>query len=211
MKRFVFYLVLLFNFSISAQTLGITEILLDENGKQITKEEFTNKIGPPDFKYTYYRAKEANDATIYHKLILRKETGIIEEIDKFKIIAAIKEITGKEIHLNQTIIINFYFMNVGADPLGAVKYYSNERKFKRFIRNNKQYAQFHITEKGLVYENENVYEDKFGKIANMLFSLPFSLNYIIIKPDGSYYKYIGEYNEGAIPTVLEADWNIQTK
>jgi hypothetical protein len=75
----------------------------------------------------------------------------------------------------------------------------------RLIRKD-QYRNFFIIEKGLPYNDENVYEDKHDKIKNMLFVLPFDSSFIIIKPSGEYYKYInGEYSHKRMRKALRAE------
>lgn len=56
---------------------------------------------------------------------------------------------------------------------------------------------------------KNAYEDKNYVIGNTVFPDEiYCGNYIIIKPNGQYYKQVGEYRQDDISKIAEAEWKI---
>lgn len=205
MKKLMLSLLVISTFSLFAQTAK-REILLDETNKVITEEEFKKQTAPPDYKYTYTITK--NEHSVIKKLILRKELGTIKEIDRLRVISELEAISGRKVDPSQTIIINFFHEGNSENRTRTVHHYSTDGKYKRFIGRSPHIAQFFITEKGFSYNKKNIVNDKNEQIEKLLFPVPFYSNYIIIKPNGHYYKQVSEYRQDDIPKILEEEWKI---
>lgn len=210
MKPFPLLLLLLLSCNLFAQTKAKKKIFLDENNKTITESELKSRVVPPD--YIFVSSTIENDTTIIKKLVLRKELGVISDENRFKIIAALEEISGNKIIPSQIIIINFFYEgDDNGSKTRTIKHYSSDKAYKRFLKKNPHITQFFITENSFKYSNDNIFKDSNDKIKDMIFQYPFYSNYIIIKPDGHYFKHVGEYRQWDIPAILEADWSIETK
>ena len=204
MKGFISFTILFFTITLSAQTSAKKEYLFDENNNVITQQEFKLKTAAPEYTYTYIIIK--NDTAVIAKTVLRREYGILSQEDRERIISELKNVSGKSISDDQTIVINFFYTNRTNNKTLAYNHYPADAGYKKFIRKHPQYAQFFITEKGLLHKENYVYEDTGDVIRNMLFKYPFEANYIIIKPNGHYFRHVGEYRQDEIPDILQADW-----
>ena len=209
MDKIISVLLLLLSFTVYSQTTPKKEILLDENGKIITANDFKKKVASPKREYTYTRFE--NDTAVFGKIVLRKEYGTLTKEDRLKVIEELGKLSGRKIYEEQTVIVNFFYKNLTNNTTLAINHYPSDGKYKRFISRNPQYAQFFLAERGLKSEKDYVYEDQNEVIRRMLFPHNFEANYIIIKPDGKYFKHIGEYRQDDIPEILEAEWNVKTK
>lgn len=203
MKKIIVLLFLVLTSSLFSQTKE--EVFLDENNKTVTKQEFEKKMGPPEYAYIPTTYEDEN--AIIKKLVLRRELGIIKEQDRLDIVSALEEITGQQIDPEKTIIINFFYEDL-KNPSGAcIDNYSTDRKYKKYLKQQVDITQFFVVEKGYIYSKKRAVEDRFDKIRKMLFFDKFHCgNYIIIKPNGHYFKQVGEYPQDDIPKILEAEW-----
>ena len=67
----------------------------------------------------------------------------------------------------------------------------------------KNISQFFVTEKMYVYKKKSVAEDKNGIIKKLLFeNATYCGNYIILLPDGRFYRRYGEYRQDEIPFLI---------
>ena len=118
-----------------------------------------------------------------------------------------KQLTGKVVDASQTIIINFFYKEPVKNQAPCIDHYTADKKYLRFTRKHKEYVQFFITEKGFNYDQKTVYEDVEETISKLLFNdIVHCGNYIIIKPNGHYYKKVGEYRQDDNPSKIKEDW-----
>lgn len=204
MKKFILLLFLSYASTIFAQTAK-KEILLDENGKQITAVEFKKNVTPPGNKYTY--TKYENDTVVYGRLVPFRSYGVLDEQVKAKIINELTQLTGNEVDKSKTIIINYYYIEPVKNQRPCIDHYTSDKAYKRFIKKNEDIAQFFITTQGYRYKKDDVFEDKNYVIGKAVFPDEiYCGNYIIIKPNGQYYKQVGEYRQDHIPKIVKAEW-----
>ncbi|MGQ2984190.1 hypothetical protein [Flavobacterium sp.] len=204
MKKYLIIITVLF---FSLYTHGQTakkEYLLDENNKPITESIFKSKIGSSDYHYVLLET----DSTLTAKLILRDQYGSITPEKRNEIIQYLTGISGIKISDDQIIVVNFYYKDPETSANkrygSCIDHYTDDRKYLRFFKNNPAAVQFFITAKDYVYSKNKTLEDK-GRIFQdgFFFYGGHCGNYIIIKPDGSYYKRIGEYRQDEIPGKIE--------
>jgi hypothetical protein len=202
MKSITFFL--LFTISLLGQTSQKKEYLFDETGNIIKQQEFKKKIDTS--QYTYLITE--NDTAYIARLHLREEFGSITENERQEVISEIKSLTKKEINDNQIIIINYFYKEITMNQRPCIDHYTEDSAYKRFCkRKGQQLVQLFITEKGFNYNKDFVFQDKNEIIRNLLFKTG-SLcgNYIIIKPNGRFYRHIGEYRQNEIPDKIKANW-----
>ncbi|WP_294823156.1 hypothetical protein, partial [uncultured Flavobacterium sp.] len=176
------------------------EKLIDENGAAITESAFKTKINNGNYHYILLET----DSTLTAKLVKRDQYGAITPEKRNEIIKYLTRISGKEISESQIMVVHFYY----EDPESpankrhgtCIDHYTGDRKYLQFFKNNPEAVQFFITAKDYVYDEKKTFEDKERLFQDEFFSHGgYCGNYIIIKPDGSYYKRIGEYRQDEIP------------
>ena len=204
MKKYKYTITLFVFFAainLSGQNTSKKEYLLDENGNSTTLEKFKAKLSP---EYTYGIME--NDTAVIAKIVLREEKGKLnaEQVEEIK--TTLKILTDSNIDDNQTIIIHFFYKPSNYTGDSCIDNYTGDAKYKRFINKNPQYARFNLTEKGYKINRKNVFEDITNSIYRYLLYGSACGNYIIIKPDGSYLKQIGEYRQNEIPKKLNEGW-----
>jgi len=205
MKNLLFLICSLVSISSLAQVAAKKEVLLDENGKQISEDEFNKKVTPPGNKHTYTITE--TDSVVYGRLVPFREYGTISNQDKQSVIEELEKISGKRINGSQTLIINFYYVEPVKNQRPCIDHYTSDGTYRRFIKRNEDIAQFFITTKAYNYEKDMVYEDANGIIGKLLFpNKIYCGNYIIISPNGHYYKQVSEYRQDDIPKILESEW-----
>jgi len=204
MKLFTLVFLTFYSLNIFAQTTLKKEFYLDENKKPILLAEFKGKVSLSN-KYSYTVVSET-DSTLIAKLIFREQTGVLQPIERDAVVKVLQQLTGKAIDASQTIIINFFYREPVKNQASCIDHYTFDKKYLRFINKHTDYAQFFITEKGFNY-NQSVYEDLNEAIRNLLFKdVVHCGNYIIIKPNGHYYKRVGEYRQDDISSKIKEDW-----
>jgi hypothetical protein len=67
-------------------------------------------------------------------------------------------------------------------------------------------VQFYVSQQGFKYSKDFVFEDKDDVIRKMFFPYGLDCNYIIIKPDGSFYRQMSEHHQDQILKKAKADW-----
>jgi|GEM_PF-1865755 len=178
--------------------------LFDENGEIISQKTFEEKSGTG--KYAWHISE--NNDSIVARIILREQYGSITIEERNEIVMALKALTGKSISNDQKIIINYFLKeNPPAKQKPCIDHYSSDRVYLKFLKKNKDVFQAFITNKGFSYNKDFVFEDKNETIKKLLFKYAADCgNYIIIQPDGKFYRRIGEYRQDFIPKKLKEDW-----
>ena len=204
MKLFTLVFLTFYSLNIFAQTTLKKEFYLDENNKPILLAEFKGKVSLSN-KYSYTVVSET-DSTLTTKIIFREQTGVMQPGERDAVVKALQRLTNQSVDASQTIIINFFYREPVKNQAPCIDHYTFDKKYLRFINKYTDYAQFFITEKGFNY-NQSVYEDVSEAIRNLLFKdVVHCGNYIIIKPNGHYYKHVGEYRQDDISSKIKEDW-----
>lgn len=194
-----YILFILFSLNCFSQTNSKVQYLFDENDQLISQDQFKNKLNDKKIELITYEI----DTAFIGRFLKKKEIGILSSSDKIKIYNAIQNISKKKIDDSKTIIINFFYKD-NPEPNGScIDYYVTDKAYKKFLDNNNSISQFFITEKNYDYKNKNVYQDKNDIIRATLFKYKFACgNYIIIQPNGNFYRKLGEYKQDEIPQNL---------
>jgi len=196
---FLFLFLSLCSFSQSSEKQGY---LFDETGEEISQQIFQQKTKTGKYTWVTDETKDSINA----RLILLEEYGEITPEQKEKLLENLKEITGKTINNNQTIIINFAFIKETPNQRHCLDYYSSVKSYRNYFRNKEQFAQVYIRQQGFDYTKDFVFEDKNDEIRKQLFPYGSHCNYIIIKPNGRFYRQMSEHHQDKIPSKAKADW-----
>lgn len=197
-------LVLLFLLSIKSigQTTNKPGFVLDENGKSISQDFFLKQTRSGNYTWVTYETKDSLNA----RLIKREEYGEISPKQKEDLLISLKTITGVQVHENQTIIINFAFKEDIPNQRHCLDNYTSVKSYRTFFRKKEQFAQFYISQQGFKYHKEFVFEDIQDVIRKLFFPYGKDCSYVIIKPDGRFYKQISEHHQDQIPKKAKSDW-----
>jgi hypothetical protein len=196
------FLVFLFSLRSFSQATEKPGYVLNENGENISQEIFLQQTRAGKYTWVTYETKDSLNV----RLILREEYGKISPQKKQHLLNNLKEITGTAINEKQTIIINFAFIKDTPNQRHCLDYYSSVKSYRNFFKNKEQFAQFYISQQGFNYTKEFVFEDKDDQIRKMIFPFGSNCNYIIIKPDGRFYRQMSEHHQDKIPKKAKADW-----
>jgi len=200
MKLIVIFL--LISLSLFGQTSEKKSELFNERGEIITQQNFNQMAKSGQYTWVIYETKDSLNA----RLILREQYGEINKNQKAELIAYLKEITSKKINESQTIIINFAFKQSTPNQAHCLDYYSSVKSYRNYFKNKEQFCQLYISEQGFKYPKDFVFEDKNDVIRKMLFPYGSNCNYIIIKPDGRFYRQMSEHHQDKIPSKAKANW-----
>lgn len=107
------------------------EILLDENNKPITVQQFKQKIAAPEYKFTM--TTFANDTAVFAKALLRKEEGKLSPEVRTEILSELKKITGREIQNDKPIVINYFYEEVTTNRRQMIEHYTTDKKYEKFF------------------------------------------------------------------------------
>lgn len=192
-----------FTISVFSQVTLKNEYLFDEMGNIITQQEFKKKYD--SLKYTYI-ITESDTAAIV-RLLLLEEINSITENERQKVIDEIEHLSQKKISNDQTLIINYFFKEFTKNQKPCIDHYTIDKAYKRYFKHNTESVQIFMTQKGFDYNKDFVFEDKSETIRNLLFKYGSECgNYIIIKPNGKFYRRIGEYRQNDIINKIKEDW-----
>lgn len=203
MKLQAIFLLLLFSNCLFSQQNLKKETYFDENG---------NRIGATGFKIKYENYKvyapsivSETDSTITQKIVFREVYDTLQSRET--VVKVLKQLTGKTINANQNIVINFFFKEPVQNQAPSIDYYASVKKYQKYFEKHTSSIQFFMTEKNYDTGKTNVTIDDKGAIRNLLFKDNIEGgNYIIIKPNGHYYKRVGEYRQDEIPDRIKAEW-----
>ena len=197
MKNLFFILLSISSFS---QKVTKPQYLFDENEQLITKEEVINKRNDIKIDFFVYET----DTAFIGRFFKKKDLGLLSSSNKIKIYKELKIITKQEIDTSKLVIINFYYKENYETKGCCIDHYTTDLAYQNYIKKN-NITQFFITEKDYYYNSKNVYQDKNDVIRSILFKYEFfTMNYIIIKPNGSFYRELGEYDQDQIPKNLNS-------
>ncbi|MEJ7691908.1 hypothetical protein [Daejeonella sp.] len=197
-KLFLVFILLLSSVFSFAQEIHF----FDENGRRITKEQFErqrlniNKLG-----LSFQKGKVTET-----RLVFRTKTGILSQEIRNTILSNLQDAIGSEINRSEMIIINYHqgygncSHGTGAS-LPAMKVAISE--YKSQIKRLGQTSEYHM------YATKDGLRDHYGLInwypdANLLVEKTFfkykypCRSFVIIKPNGEYYAYFGEYSRDQV-------------
>lgn len=196
-----YLLFILFSLNCFSQTSSKPQYLFDENDQLINQDQFKNKLNDKKIELITYEI----DTAFIGRFLKKKDIGTLSSSQKIKIYNTLQNISTKKIDDSQTIIINFFYKD-DTEPKGScIDYYVNDMAYKKFLESNTAINQFFITQKDYQYKDKRVFEDKNDIIREILFKYKFDCgNYIIIKPNGNYYRKLGEYKQTEIPQNLNS-------
>lgn len=205
--RFLVVFVILFSQTVFSQQKAKKEYFYDENWKPITRVNFEKKIRNNRRKLTY-KAIENDTATV-GKIFLRENFGFLDKRKKVRLVNYLEKITNTKIDSTDIIIVNFYFKEKRYNCKNCcIKHYTSDEKYIKSLKKNKGIKQFFITEKDFLFKKNNVFNDVHALIQKMFFKYVFYCgNYVIIKPDGEFLRYYGEYVQDEIIKKVNSDWS----
>jgi hypothetical protein len=196
------YIFFVLGFTCLGQSPEKPGYLFNEKGEMITQDVFSKKTKSNKYTWIAYETKDSINA----RLILIEEYGEISTEKRNQVLIYLKKITRSTINEDQTLVINFAFKKSMPNQPHCLDYYSSVKSYRNFFKRKKQFIQFYITEKGFVYPKDFVFEDNNDIIRKLLFPFGSGCNYIIIKPDGKFYRQMGEHHQDQIPSKVKADW-----
>ncbi|WP_323789866.1 hypothetical protein [Psychroserpens sp.] len=198
MKIINFIVILLISIKVFGQTKPI--IFYNENSEQITKQKF---LDTKDYKKNLDLYFE-NDTTQIGILITRQKFG---QLDKktFNILKSyLNELSGKQIDSTKNLVINY--LTAFPKKSENTKYRSTwnvlDKDFLKNLHKIVDINQFWINSPesdNLKYYHQNKINwisDKDNLFKKLFF--PYEVrygNYILIKPDGKFYYYLGEHSK----------------
>jgi hypothetical protein len=177
-----------------------TEKYFNENLKEISHKEFTDKV----MSDNYLKIMKIEDSTV-NKIIVKRKIIDSLSISSYNLLKKqIKKVTKSEINNNNTIVLNFPIINCDC-PLGEMNkiLVKSRKKYIRKIKRKKNINQFFIyNNKEEARKNINIFDIHFDSqnlIKNMFFNSHFDLDgFVIIKPNGNYYVFKGEFSYNQI-------------
>jgi hypothetical protein len=86
----------------------------------------------------------------------------------------------------------------------VIEYYTSNKRYEKFFAKHPEYMQFFIAQNNVKFKGNKIYSDVDNKLRTLLFPYPIAANYIIIWPDGKYYKQLNEYRLDEIPQKVKA-------
>ena len=202
MKKIKICLFCFISITCFSQKSAKPQYIFDENNQLITSDQYKNKIEDKNIELFVYEVDTAFIAR-FNKII---DIGILSSSEMSRIKNELQKISKKEIDSSKTIIINFFYKdNPEPNDKSCIDNYFNDEKYKKYLNKNKDIIQFFITEKDYNYKDKNVLQDSNDVIRSILFKYySFCGNYIIIKPNGSFFRKIGEYRQDEIPKNVKS-------
>ncbi|NNC49564.1 MAG: hypothetical protein HKO01_03415 [Flaviramulus sp.] len=175
------------NLNLYSQENKKPHYLYDETWNRLTLKEYINK---QDLRFNLPVEVE-NDTAVIARLVPRKSYGILKPSVKKDFLKMLSEISKRDIDSFKTIVINFHF-----EKNNSIEYYTSNNQYNKKMDRSKWIEQFYFTESGYQFESKHsdVFQDKFKVIEKLFFKDYFQGdNYVIIKPDGKFFRYYGEY------------------
>jgi hypothetical protein len=199
----IIFILFLFSLRSLGQPTEKPGYVLDENGKNISQDFFLQQSKTGKYSWATYETKDSLNV----RLVLREVYGEINPKQKKELLENLKIITGTTVHNDHTIIINFAFKETSPyQTRHCLDHYSSVKSYRNFFKNKEQFAQFYISQQGFKYPKEFVFEDSNDAIRKMFFPYGLDCNYIIVKPDGRFYRQMSEHHQDKIPSKAKEDW-----
>lgn len=166
---------------------------VDLKGNYISEKKYISYLQDGFLSKTF-----ENYATIDHKLYMNTYESKLTPTEYVQVKLMIEKIVAKEIDSNRTIVIHLYYKN-DKKLLHDVKYkrYWNSLKkhpnrIESFLIGNNDSGIISNLEKHVHIDYYNFLDKTFFKNSELDF------NHLVLKPDGSYKLYLGNYDTLAI-------------
>lgn len=192
MKTLLLTGLLLFTCLLPAQSKK-PEYLLDEQNTKISEAVFKSKIATQKFTYGFFE----NDTAVIAKVLPREERGQLSAEQYKAFIDALREIEGDGVREGQTVVLHFFYKPKAPVNGGCIDFYTVDSRYKKQLRKRGIQPIF-IVQRGYKYEG-SAREDTYDRIRALLF--PYDVqcgNYIIVKPNGAFYRRLGEYRQDQV-------------
>lgn len=202
-NRLFFIILLNYTFAFSQGKVS-KEYYVDENKNVIDSKTFQLKLNDKKYWYKIFH----NDSAKINKLVYREEYGRFNDETKNLIIKELEKISDKVINIDEIVVINF-FIKPESNPDGScIDFYTNDFRFKNYTSKKKnKIKQFFIVQQNYTYNKNQVTNDSNGIIEKFAFEDGLGCgNYIIIKPNGVYYRRLGEYRQDKIKDIVNSEW-----
>ncbi len=174
----------------------------NNKGTSITKEEFAKKAMSFGYDYKY----KEEDSAYVGRLILKREKGTLTKERLVEVRKYLKKLTGKSVNTNSTIVINYFVAPVNGDKSCADSYI-NDSDYAKRLQQLDLTEQFFIAEKKYQLDKKNVYQESADFLKKYLFENARTCgNYMILRPDGSFYSKYGEYEQDKIISLIDVTW-----
>lgn len=199
MKKVILYIFCFTTSICLSQKNAKPQYLIDENNQFITSDQFKSKVENKELELYAYEI----DTALIARFIKKRDIGTLTIPEKTTIIEELQKISNSKIDITKILIINFFYKD-NPEPNGScIDYYTNDKVYKKDLTKNNNLIQFFITEKDYQYKNKNVLQDTNDTIRKILFKYKMDCgNYIIINPDGSFFRKFGEYRQDEILKMI---------
>ncbi|MBC5842135.1 MAG: hypothetical protein K2Y30_15660 [Flavobacteriaceae bacterium] len=179
------------------------KVFYNEIGEKVEKQKFTESIDHHKNLDVYYE----NDTTKVGMLVTRQKFGHLDKMTFMNLKEYLTEISAKRIDTTQNIVINYLtaFPKKAANTKSRSNWNILDNDYLENLHKIADISQFWIN----APESDNLHyyhADRIKWIAdrNNLFKklfFPYEIrygNYILIKPDGKFYYYLGEHSKNDI-------------
>tara|TARA_R100000935_G_scaffold47857_1_gene72076 strand:+ start:638 stop:1303 length:666 start_codon:yes stop_codon:yes gene_type:complete len=198
MRNYILYLILIISTTIYSQKKS--SVYYDENDNKLTEKEFFRNKEYSKNLDLYFE----NDSIQFGILVRRYQFGTLDKYTFEKLKSYLTQISEIEIDSTKNIVINYL------SSLPEKKYNTIPKSTWNILDTDYLKKLYKIAEiehfwissprsDNLIYYHQddiNWLKDKEDFFKNVFF--PYEIkygNYILIKPDGSYYYYLGEYSK----------------
>jgi len=190
------------------------KIFINENGKEIKEQTFYNAIKSIKKRHLYFE----NDTLQYHVIFLKEKYGQLSKKELITLKSYLLAVSGRKIDSTENIVINYL---TASSSLNESSNYGKSnwnildrnylRKLHKIANINQFWFHSSITENLKYYHQKRInwIVDKDNLLKRMFF--PFETpyeNYLLIKPNGAYYYYIGEYSKFEVWKKCRAFFNL---
>jgi hypothetical protein len=188
--------------SFAQSTTDKSSYYYSSKGEEISKEEFAQKA----MSFGYDNKYREMDTAFVGRLILKREKGILNAKQLKEVRTYLKKLTGKSVNTQSTIIINYFVAPKDGDKTCAESYV-NDSDYAKRLQQLDLTEQFFIAEKKYQLNKKNVYQESADFLKKFLFENARTCgNYMILKPDGSFYSKYGEYEQDKIISLIDVNW-----
>lgn len=199
MKKVILYIFCFTTSICLSQKNAKPQYLIDENNQFITSDQFKSKVENRELELYAYEI----DTALIARFIKKRDIGTLTIPEKTTIIEELQKISNSKIDVTKILIINFFYKDNPKPNGNCIDYYTNDKVYKKNLTKNNNLIQFFITEKDYQYKNKNVLQDTNDIIRKTLFKYKMDCgNYIIINPDGSFFRKFGEYRQDEILKMI---------
>lgn len=138
--------------------------------------------------------------------MLHKEIGNLNEDTISYIVSYIENISGRQIDKTKSLVINYYNEPKKTNRLCMIGNLKN-KVYTDFFKDNKDFFEISFAHADDYKKRKNLFNDKENLLRDTLFhDFCTCGNYIIIRPNGRFYRYYGEHRHDEVPKKALARW-----